>query len=173
MATTAAAPAKRWAREYETIYILRPDVDNDVAEKVVNRAKEVIARLERDQVDAGRARVEQLLAVVVLGAALHLERDSGAREDAPDLVGALLHVDPREVVAQLVLVRCEVERLDAELDEPLRHRDRLHRAPAAAVDAGHHGGMDVGLQHHLRATANVAAVAPVWMNGVNRDMKRL
>jgi len=46
MATAAAAPAKRWAREYETIYILRPDVDNDVAEKVVDRAKDVIARLD-------------------------------------------------------------------------------------------------------------------------------
>ena len=46
MASAAAAPAKRWAREYETIYILRPDVDNDVAEKVVDRAKDVIARLD-------------------------------------------------------------------------------------------------------------------------------
>jgi small subunit ribosomal protein S6 len=46
MARTAAAPATRWAREYETIYILRPDVDNDVAEKIVDRAKDVIARLD-------------------------------------------------------------------------------------------------------------------------------
>jgi small subunit ribosomal protein S6 len=46
MASAAAAPATRWAREYETIYILRPDVDNAVAEKIVDRAKDVIARLE-------------------------------------------------------------------------------------------------------------------------------
>lgn len=46
MASTAAAPAMRWAREYETIYILRPDVGNDRAEKVVDRAKDVIARLD-------------------------------------------------------------------------------------------------------------------------------
>ena len=46
MASAAAAPAKRWAREYETIYILRPDVDNAAAEKVVDRAKDVIARLD-------------------------------------------------------------------------------------------------------------------------------
>ena len=46
MATAAAAPATRWAREYETIYILRADVDNAGAEKVVDRAKDVIARLE-------------------------------------------------------------------------------------------------------------------------------
>lgn len=46
MATAAALPAKRWAREYETIYILRPDVDNDVAEKVVDRARDVIGRLD-------------------------------------------------------------------------------------------------------------------------------
>ncbi len=45
MATAAAAP-KRWAREYETIYILRPDVDHDAAEKIVERAKNVITRLD-------------------------------------------------------------------------------------------------------------------------------
>jgi small subunit ribosomal protein S6 len=45
MVTAAAAPATRWAREYETIYILRSDVDNAVAEKVVDRARDVIARL--------------------------------------------------------------------------------------------------------------------------------
>jgi len=46
MASTAAAPATRWAREYETIYILRPDVSNDLAQKIVDRATDVIARLE-------------------------------------------------------------------------------------------------------------------------------
>jgi small subunit ribosomal protein S6 len=46
MATATAAPVKRWAREYETIYILRPNVDNDAAERVVERAKDVIARLD-------------------------------------------------------------------------------------------------------------------------------
>mgnify|MGYP001820539412 CR=1 FL=1 len=46
MATSAAAPAKKWAREYETIYILRPDVDDATAEKIVDRAKDVISRLD-------------------------------------------------------------------------------------------------------------------------------
>jgi small subunit ribosomal protein S6 len=46
MTTATAAPVKRWAREYETIYILRPDVDSDVAEKVIDRAKDVIKRLD-------------------------------------------------------------------------------------------------------------------------------
>ena len=45
MATAASAPAKWWAREYETIYILRADVDNDAAEKVAGRARDVIQRL--------------------------------------------------------------------------------------------------------------------------------
>ncbi len=45
MATTAAAPAIQWAREYETIYILRPDVDNDGAEAIVTRLRDVIDRL--------------------------------------------------------------------------------------------------------------------------------
>ncbi len=42
MASSAAAPATRWAREYETIYILRPDVDNAGAEKIVDRAKGIL-----------------------------------------------------------------------------------------------------------------------------------
>lgn len=46
MVTAAAAPATRWAREYETIYILRPDVDGAAAEKVVDRARDVISRLD-------------------------------------------------------------------------------------------------------------------------------
>ena len=46
MESTTAASAKRWAREYETIYILRPDVGNDAAEKVIGRAQDVIARLD-------------------------------------------------------------------------------------------------------------------------------
>ena len=46
MTTATAAPATKWAREYETIYILRPDVDNDVAEKVIDRARDVIKRLD-------------------------------------------------------------------------------------------------------------------------------
>ena len=45
-ASAAAQPTQRWAREYETIYILRPDVDSAAQEKIVERAKEVIARLE-------------------------------------------------------------------------------------------------------------------------------
>jgi len=45
MTAAAAAPLTRWAREYETIYILRSDVDNAGAEKVVERAKDVITRL--------------------------------------------------------------------------------------------------------------------------------
>lgn len=45
MATAAAAPKTQWAREYETIYILRPDVDNETAEKVVERARDVVKRL--------------------------------------------------------------------------------------------------------------------------------
>ncbi len=45
MATAAAAPKTQWAREYETIYILRPNVDNETAEKVVGRARDVVKRL--------------------------------------------------------------------------------------------------------------------------------
>jgi small subunit ribosomal protein S6 len=43
--TSAAAAPTRWAREYETIYILRPNVDSADAEKVATRVREVTARL--------------------------------------------------------------------------------------------------------------------------------
>lgn len=42
MSRTVTAPGR--AREYETIYILRPDVDADNAEKVGTRVSEVIGR---------------------------------------------------------------------------------------------------------------------------------
>ena len=45
MTSAAAAPA-RWAREYETIYILRPNVDAAEAERVATRVREVMERLE-------------------------------------------------------------------------------------------------------------------------------
>ena len=41
--TVLATPAKRWAREYELIYILKPNVDPDDAEKVARRVQEIIA----------------------------------------------------------------------------------------------------------------------------------
>ncbi|MGB5812887.1 MAG: 30S ribosomal protein S6, partial [Polyangiales bacterium] len=43
---TAAAAHVRLAREYETIYILRSDVSTDAAEKVIDRARDVIRRLD-------------------------------------------------------------------------------------------------------------------------------
>jgi small subunit ribosomal protein S6 len=43
MATPNVAP-KRHAREYETIWVLRPDVDPDGADKVANRVADVITR---------------------------------------------------------------------------------------------------------------------------------
>jgi small subunit ribosomal protein S6 len=42
MATTAEAHKR--AREYETIYVLRQDVDPDGADKVAGRVAEVVAR---------------------------------------------------------------------------------------------------------------------------------
>jgi small subunit ribosomal protein S6 len=43
MAVMTTAPANR-AREYETIYILRSDIDPDAAERVATRVNEVIER---------------------------------------------------------------------------------------------------------------------------------
>ncbi|MBX3251201.1 MAG: 30S ribosomal protein S6 [Myxococcales bacterium] len=42
---TLSQPAKTWAREYETIYILRPNIDAEEAEKVAQRVQDVMTRL--------------------------------------------------------------------------------------------------------------------------------
>lgn len=41
---TQAAVGTRRAREYETIYVLRPDVDPDTADRIGNRIAEVVER---------------------------------------------------------------------------------------------------------------------------------
>lgn len=45
MSTAASAAPEKLAREYETIYILRPTVDAEDATKIANRVQEVVARL--------------------------------------------------------------------------------------------------------------------------------
>lgn len=45
MSTAAATEPKKWAREYETIYILRPDVTTEDAARVAARVPEVVERL--------------------------------------------------------------------------------------------------------------------------------
>jgi len=42
---TLEQPAKRWARNYETIYILRPNVDSDEVAKVAKRVRDVMDRM--------------------------------------------------------------------------------------------------------------------------------
>jgi small subunit ribosomal protein S6 len=44
MATATATEAQKRAREYETIYVLRQDVDPDTADKVASRVAEVVGR---------------------------------------------------------------------------------------------------------------------------------
>ena len=41
---TLEKPAKKWARNYETIYILRPNVDSDDVGKVATRVRDVLDR---------------------------------------------------------------------------------------------------------------------------------
>lgn len=45
MASPAKAASKKWARHYETIYILRANVDTEDAARVATRMTEVIERL--------------------------------------------------------------------------------------------------------------------------------
>jgi small subunit ribosomal protein S6 len=45
MAIPSTTVAKKWAREYETIYILRPDVSTEDAAKIAARVPEVVERL--------------------------------------------------------------------------------------------------------------------------------
>ncbi len=43
-ATATSGSTKQWAREYETVYIMRPTVAADTAEGVANRVKELVAK---------------------------------------------------------------------------------------------------------------------------------
>ena len=45
-AAAKARPAKTWAREYETVYIMRPTVSADAAAKIADRIKELIAKFD-------------------------------------------------------------------------------------------------------------------------------
>jgi len=45
LAIASAAATKKWAREYETIYILKPNVDPEEAAKIAGRIPEVVERL--------------------------------------------------------------------------------------------------------------------------------
>ena len=42
---TLEKPAKKWAREYETIYILRPNVATEEAAKVAGRVRDVMSKM--------------------------------------------------------------------------------------------------------------------------------
>lgn len=42
---TLEQPAKTWAREYETIYILRPNVETEEAAKVAGRVRDVMEKM--------------------------------------------------------------------------------------------------------------------------------
>jgi small subunit ribosomal protein S6 len=180
MATAAAAPAKRWAREYETIYILRPDVDNDVAEKVVDRAKDVIARLDGTLTKLdnwGRRRLAYPIQKNNRGLFVYLkyvgygdlvaelERNLRLLDEvvrfqtvllAEDIDPASVAVDPEEV--QYLHVEQEEETEDLEL-ERARSLGMAPRAPREAPPEAREGAFQ-GAGALAEAGPEAAAEAP-------------
>ena len=180
MATTAAAPAKRWAREYETIYILRPDVDNDVAEKVVDRVKDVIARLDGTLTKLdnwGRRRLAYPIQKNNRGLFVYLkyvgygdlvaelERNLRLLDEvvrfqtvllAEDIDPASVAVDPEEV--QYLHVEQEEETEDLEL-ERARSLGMAPRAPREAPPEAREGAFE-GAGAPAEAGPEAAAGAP-------------
>jgi small subunit ribosomal protein S6 len=158
---TAAAPARKWAREYETIYILRPDVDSDTQEKVVERAKDVISRLDGTltkldnwgkrklayPIQKNNRGVFVYLKYVGFGDLVgELERNLRLIDDVvrfqtvlleEDIDPAAVSVDPEEV--QYLHVEDDEDTEDAELERarslgmaPRAPREEEPRAPEAA-----------------------------------------
>jgi len=155
MTTAAAAPATKWAREYETIYILRPDVDNDVAEKVIDRARDVIKRLDGTLTKLdnwGKRKLAYPIEKNTRGIFVYLkyvgfsdlvaelERNLGLLDEVvrfqtvllqEDIDPASIAVDPDEV--QYLHVEEEEEAEDAEL-ERARSLGMAPRAPRETSD---------------------------------------
>lgn len=184
MISTAAAPATRWAREYETIYILRPDVDNDVAEKIVDRAKDVIKRLDGTLTKLdnwGKRRLAYpiqknnrgifvyLKYVGYSDLVAELERNLRLLDEvvrfqtvllAENIDPAAVTVDPEEV--QYLHVEEEEETEDAEL-ERARSLGMVPRAPREApspVEAAHEGAPHAGTEAPAESTTEAAPEAP-------------
>jgi len=186
MATTAAAPATRWAREYETIYILRPDVDNAVAEKVVDRAKDVIARLDGTLTKLDNWGKRKLaypiqknnrglfvyLKYVGYGDLVaELERNLRLLDEVvrfqtvlltEDIDPASVAVDPEEV--QYLHVEEEEDTEDAELERarslgmaPRAPRGAPSDAPGAAPEGGERGGERAAVEAAPEGAAAVPA----------------
>jgi small subunit ribosomal protein S6 len=184
MTSTAAAPATRWAREYETIYILRPDVDNDAAEKIVDRAKDVITRLDGTLTKLdnwGKRRLAYpiqknnrgifvyLKYVGYSDLVAELERNLRLLDEvvrfqtvllAENIDPAAVTVDPEEV--QYLHVEEEEETEDAEL-ERARSLGMVPRAPRevpASVEAAREEAPQAGAEAPAEPTAEATPEAP-------------
>jgi small subunit ribosomal protein S6 len=108
MATTAAAHKR--AREYETIYVLRQDVDPDGADRVANRVAEVVARENGKLVKVetwGRRKLAYLVAKQRRGVYYYLKYLGGGAV-VSELERNLRMLD-NVVKFQTVLLRDEVE----------------------------------------------------------------
>ena len=190
MATTAAAPATRWAREYETIYILRSDVDSAGAEKVVDRAKDVIARLEGTltKLDnwgkrklaypirkSNRGIFVYLKYVGYSDLVAELERNLRLLDEVvrfqtvlltEDIDPASVSVDPEEV--QYLHVEEEEATVDAELERarslgmaPRAPRGAPSDAPGAALEGGERAAVEAAPEGAAEVPAAEAAAAEV------------
>ena len=130
MATTTAEAHKR-AREYETIYILRPDVDPDGADKVAGRVAEVVARENGKLVKVetwGRRKLAYVVAKQRRGVYYYLKYlGGGARRAASS--SATCACSDTVMKFQTVLLRDDVE-VETVAVDPEEVKFEPHRAHA-------------------------------------------
>src|SRR4051812_4130627 len=125
-----AATAPNRAREYETIYILRPDIDADGAEKIGSRIAEVVGREagRLTKVEAwGRRRLAYDIGKQRRGVYIYLKYLGGGKVVAE--VERNLRLSDAVIKYQTVLVRSDVEVADvAIVDEDVKF-ERLELPP--------------------------------------------
>jgi small subunit ribosomal protein S6 len=115
--TPAAIVSERRAREYETIYIMRPSVDPDEADRVVGRAKEIIANLQGKLLKAenwGRRRLAYTIKRETRGVFVYLRY--AAYEDLVAELERNLRLTDSVVRFQTILINPEVNINEYQID---------------------------------------------------------
>lgn len=128
MSRMVTAPGR--AREYETIYILRPDVDAETAEKVGNRVQEVVER-EKGKLTKvelwGRRRLAYDIAKQKRGVYVYLKYLGGGNVVAE--IERNLRLSDSVIKFQTVFVRNDVETGTVEIANEDVKFERLELPP--------------------------------------------
>jgi small subunit ribosomal protein S6 len=125
-----AATAPNRAREYETIYILRPDIDADSAEKIGSRLADVVGRESGrlTKVESwGRRRLAYDIGKQRRGVYMYLKYLGGGKVVSE--IERNLRLADGVIKYQTVLVRSDVETADVTVGEDDVKFERLELPP--------------------------------------------